>query len=41
MYDPKNNWQVQFVSQNSIEINDELTAFLLEHDYFDVNVSMQ
>jgi hypothetical protein len=41
MYEPKNNWQVQlFSSGNGIEMNDELTAYLLEHDYFDVNISM-
>lgn len=41
MYEPKNNWQVQlFSSGNGIEMNDELAAYLLEHDYFDVNVSM-
>jgi hypothetical protein len=41
MYEPKNNWQVQlFSSGNGIEMNDELTAYLLEHDYIDVNVSM-
>jgi DNA polymerase-3 subunit alpha len=40
MYEPKNNWQVQMVSENGIEMNDELTAYLLEHDYIDINVSL-
>jgi DNA polymerase-3 subunit alpha len=39
IYEPKNNWLVKLMSvKNGFEMNDELSAFLLDNPYIDVNV---
>jgi DNA polymerase-3 subunit alpha len=37
--EPKNNWNINLVTMaKGVEMNDELSAFLLENSYIDVNV---
>ena len=39
LYEPKHNWHVTMISMaKGFEMNDELSAYLLEHPYIDVNV---
>jgi hypothetical protein len=39
LVEPKNNWNINLVSMaKGVEMNDELSAFLLENSYIDVNV---
>lgn len=39
LVEPKNNWNINLVSMaKGVEMNDELSAFLLENTYIDVNV---
>jgi hypothetical protein len=39
LVEPKNNWNINLVTMaNGVEMNDELSAFLLENSYIDVNV---
>jgi hypothetical protein len=39
VYEPKQNWHVTMVSMaKGFEMNDELSAFLMDHPYIDINV---
>ncbi len=39
LFEPKHNWHVTMISMaKGFEMNDELSAYLLEHPYIDVNV---
>jgi DNA polymerase-3 subunit alpha len=41
VYEPKQNWHVTMVSMaKGFEMNDELSAFLMDHPYIDINVIM-